>query len=283
MRATTRFAATLAGFAAMLAAGPTAAQDDGERGQDDGAAVRYDVTSDILTEPGRATLDAGIAVQNRTEDDASTTQIVPDVRVIYSATRSLDLEAQVSGNTTVDQTLPTTSGPGSSTADSRFATLSLGARYLIREEGAYPALQGFLRVNAVENTSDDTVFGESGNVGLLLRKSADPVILRSSLTYFRRAERTRNGTDFDPADNLAWRTSLDFFVNDKIALTGDVTLAVFTDDEIGGRSVERRRVAVPVAAGARYSVSSDVVLALEGEVDTANETVTWRLRMQYLL
>lgn len=40
---------------------------------------------------------------------------------------------------------------------------------------------------------------------------------------------------------------------------------------------------VPVAAGARYTVADNMLLSVEGEVDTINESVIWSLRFQYIM
>jgi opacity protein-like surface antigen len=283
--------AVAAGVAALLGAAPVAAQDGQDGEDDDESAVRYDVTSDILTEAGQTTLDVGLTVQNSSDLDnqltrqgnRNTTQIAPDVRVLYSVTEALDIEAQVTGVHAIDQQLASAQGAGSSSSDTRFSTLSAGARYLVIEEGAHPALQGFISLNLVENTADDTVYAQGGNVGVLLRKSVDPVILRSSLAYFHRPEREQGNATLDPGDNVTWRTSMDFFINDKIALTADIGLEVFEDDEFAGQSAERQRVGIPLAAGVRYTFADDMVLSLEGQVDTTNDSAQWNLRWQYLM
>jgi hypothetical protein len=76
---------------------------------------------------------------------------------------------------------------------------------------------------------------------------------------------------------------MDFFINDKIALTADIGLEVFEDDEFAGQSAERQRVGIPLAAGVRYTFADDMVLSLEGQVDTTNDSAQWNLRWQYLM
>jgi hypothetical protein len=269
--------------------GPGVAQQDSEAEE---SAVRYDVTSDVLADPGQVTLDLSVAVQNSTDlndqpqrsPNTNITQVQPNFRTLYSVTSALDLELQVSGNHTVNQVLATAAtGPGTSTSDTRFGTVSAGARYLFVKEGAHPALQGFFAVNVVENTTDDTIFAKSGNVGLRLRKSVDPMVVRTSLTYIRRGERDRQGARFDPADTWASETSLDLFINDKFALTGRIGLEVFEDDEFAGQDLERQRIGIPLSGGVRYTVSQDVLLSLSGEVDTTRDSTRFDLGLQYIL
>ena len=269
---------------------PGAAQQGSESGGDE-SAVRYDVTSDVLADPGQVTFDLSVSVQNGTDlndqpqqlPNTSITQVQPGFRTLYSVTSALDLEMQISGNHTVNQVLASSTGPGRSVSDSRFATVAAGLRYLFVEEGAYPALQGFFSINFVENAIDDTVFAKSGNVGVRFRKSVDPVVIRTSLTYVRRGERNRQGASFDPADSWASETSLDFFINDKFALTGEIGLEVFENDEFAGQDLERQRIGIPLQGGVRYTVSQDILLSLSGEVDTTRDSTRFDVGLQYIM
>jgi len=277
-----RRVAVVIGMLAVMQVTPSGAQE--QEGEDDGSAVRYDVTSDVLTDPGDVVIDTGLLIENTEQNDTSTTSIIPDALVLYSATENLDVLAQISGTTAINQSLPDQNDPtGGSSADTRFGTLSVGGRYLFIEEGVYPALQGFLNLSVVENADQDTIFAQSGTVGLTLRKSVDPILIRSTLSYTRLAERRSGGVQFDPGDQYRSTTSVDFFVNETVALIGNITIEAFENDDVGGRSVERRRVRVPVGGGIRYSLRHNVLLQVEGEVDTVNESTRWSLSVQYLL
>ncbi len=269
------------GFVPVMAQAQEESSGD-DPSKEDETAVRYDVTSDILAEPGLLSIDTSFGVVNVSEGGRSVTQLTPGVQLSYSITERFDVVGLGNGQYVNNQTLASPGSSGNSTWDGRFGSLALGGRYLAVKESDYPALEASLLLDLVENTADDTVYARSGNVSLRLRKSVDPVVLRLSGIYQRNGKRQRNGLTRDPADSFVVSGTADFFVNNKVAFTSLLQMETFTNDEIEGDPRERERFAVPFGAGVRYSWNKSTQLSFNGQFDPVNDETQWLFRFTYI-
>ena len=102
------------GFVPVMAQAQEESSGD-DPSKEDETAVRYDVTSDILAEPGLLSIDTSFGVVNVSEGGRSVTQLTPGVQLSYSITERFDVVGLGNGQYVNNQTLASPGSSGNST------------------------------------------------------------------------------------------------------------------------------------------------------------------------
>lgn len=273
--------AIVMGLCLVLFATSPAADDNNERAgapdEEEETSARFDLTSDVLIDPGAYVLGMGLTAASQrnlvevTEADPAGTgtrvrtieemQYVTQLRAIglYSVTRRFDVFASLSGQNMTNQSgIDTTAG--GTTSDSGFGQFVLGGRFQFAEEGRSPGVRLRANVTVAEDNAEREYLTGS-RISLETHRNVDPVNLRLRLQYQHAQPRDVETGDvvveLDPADELGLFGEADFVVNDRVIIVGGFGVAWSERSVIDGESIETTRFQTPFQLGLRYGVTPE--------------------------
>jgi hypothetical protein len=265
---------------------PAAAADDPSQE----TSARFDVTSDVLSEPGTYVLGTGVSLQSQRTLRQRRSGVIDQQRQyvsslqafgLYSVSQGLDVFSSLAGEDSETQSGIGTR-TGSTVSSSSLPQWRLGARYQLVEEGRSPGLRLLVNTVAVRETvDDDTESFTDARAELQIHRNSDPVNLRLRLRYDYAGTRqtaSRAGTrDFDPADRTTVSTEADFVVNDRVVFIGGIGLTHADDATFDDTAIETTRWRTPIELGMRYGFTP--VTNIETRIRLTPQTETTALEL----
>jgi len=273
-------------LALTVLAPPAAAADDPSQE----TSARFDVTSDVLSEPGTYVLGAGVSLQSQRTLRQRRSGVIDRQRQyvsslqafgLYSVSQGLDVFSSLAGEDSETQSgIGTTNG--STASSSSFPQWRLGARYQLIEEGRSPGVRLLVNTVAVRETvDDDTESFTDARAELQIHRNSDPVNLRLRLRYdYTGTRQTDSGagtSDFDPADRTTVSTAADFVVNDRVVFIGGIGLTHADDATLDDIAIETTRWRTPIELGMRYGFTP--VTNIETRIRLTPQTETTALEL----
>lgn len=147
-------------------------------------------------------------------------------------------------------------------SDDQFSSVALGGNWLLREEGAWPALLLEARAVASSRAGGERRSWPSGELVLTAYRSLDPVVLSLSAAYVYQRPYKSGLLRVQPGASWSLTPQVNFAVNQRVTL-------------IGGLSVQRRRALR--AQGIRLGPDEEDIELRVGLGFGATQNSTWFL------